>query len=182
MTNKNLQSHLIAANPANPRDEMDQAVILITNHSVKLSVGLQINRVIPDLTLTTVARDLGIWYEGDCPIYHGGNNSRNKIHVVHSNDWSSLSTVIINEELSVTNDISVLAAISRGEGPEHFKPCAGYWTWEEGDLDLQVSDPRSSHKWETVPATAANVFGSDGSEQWRSVLEASAKLAVDVWF
>jgi putative transcriptional regulator len=185
MTNKKYAGHLLVANPNNPRDELSKSVILLVTHTDKLGIGLQLNNPLEEIDLQTVAFNSNIDYphEGD-PLYYGGNISMNKIHVVHSNDWKGLSTVKLNDQISVTNDISVLAALSRGEGPEHFRACAGYWLWENSMLDDMLS-PRNKnypHKWETVPANLKNVFNGEGPDHWRTALDQAAKYQVGAWF
>jgi putative AlgH/UPF0301 family transcriptional regulator len=185
MTKKKFAGNLLVANPNNPRDELAKSVILLVTHTDKLGIGLQLNNPLTDIDLQTVAYNSNIDYPRDTdPLYYGGNISMNKIHVVHSNDWKGLSTVKLNDEISVTNDISVLAALSRGEGPSQFRACAGYWLWENGMLDDMLA-PRNRnypHKWETVPAALVNVFEGEGPEQWRNALEEAARYQVNVWF
>lgn len=184
MIKKKYPGYLLVANPNNPRDELSKSVILIASHTEKMAIGLQLNNPLEDIDLQTVAGNIGIDYPEKDPLFYGGNISMNKIHVVHSNDWRGLSTVRLNEHLSVTNDISILAALSRGEGPEFFRACAGYWLWDNGMLD-DMLDPRSTqdpHKWEIVPSTLDNAFYSEGPDQWREVLDQAAKHQVSSWF
>jgi len=108
-----------------------------------------------------------------------------KIHVVHSLDWMGPSTVELAPGIGITNDVSVLAAISQGEGPEHFRACAGYWLWENGVLD-QMLDPRDHnclepYRWEVTPATSRNVFLVDPEDQWDQAIEDSAKFNIANW-
>jgi putative transcriptional regulator len=185
MTKKNYRGYLLAANPSNPRDELDGAVILLLSHTSETAIGLQINMPFENLTLDSVSANLGIEIDSMDSVYQGGSNNVNKISIVHSTDWTGTSTVLINEHLAVTNDISVLAAISRGEGPELYRACAGYWMWDSGQLDDQM-DPQTNkntrYKWEAVPAKLEDVFELSGSDQWRATLEASARHQVAVWF
>jgi len=183
---KNYQGHLIAANPANPVDGNENAVILIIANNNDTTVGLQINQLMDSPELGQICRNIGIEYDGKEPLFWGGQISQNKIHVIHSLDWQGLSTTKINDELGVTNDISVLAAISRNEGPEYFRCCVGYWIWEHGRFEQQV-DPKNYpskeiHQWETVPATMENVFSTIDKDQWRYILNESIKLQTAVWF
>ena len=182
MIKKSLQAHLLAANPNNPRDDLERAVILLTSHTAGISIGLQINRLVNNLTLPSVAHNLGVWYQGDDAVYYGGNSGANKIHIIHSSDWSGPTTVNINEDISISNDITILAAISQSEGPELYRACAGHWVWENGDLTRQLEDRDSLHKWEPVPVSLDNIFSSDGDQQWRSILEESARHQVALWF
>jgi len=184
MTKKKYPGYLMVANPNNPRDEISKSTILVVTHNSKLAIGLQLNNPLEDINLKTVADNIELEYEGTDPLFYGGNISQNKIHVVHSNDWCGLSTVKLNEHLSVTNDISVLCAIAGGEGPEYFRACAGYWIWEDGKLDAML-DPHNKHephKWVMVPATLENSFSGEGPEQWRLALEQAARYQVSAWF
>jgi len=184
MNETNYQGYLLASNPANPKDDLYGSVIIILNHSEKITVGLQLNNKVHDVDLQGVAHGLGIAYLGNDPVYYGGNMATNKLHVVHSLDWMGLSSVKVNDHLAVTNDISIIAAISRNEGPEYFKACAGFWMWETGHLDLQM-DPKAQnvvHRWEAVPATVENVFSYEEADQWYKVLEDSARYQINNWF
>lgn len=183
MTKKNYQGHLLAANPNNPRDELDRAVILLIGYGADTVFGLQINNPYDDLNIKSISDNIGIDLDIDAGIYRGGSNGLGKISVVHSADWTGLSTVLISENLAVTNDISVLAALSRGEGPEYFRACAGHWLWERSQLESQL-DPhtKTRYKWEAVPARLETVFGLEGEEQWQTALEESARHQVSAWF
>lgn len=184
MAKKKYSGYLLVANPNNPRDELAKSVLLCVNHTGNLAIGLQINNQLVDIDLSTVAFNLGMDFPSNAPLWYGGNIASNKIHVVHTNDWRGITTVKLNDEISVTNDISVLAAISRGDGPEYFRACAGYWLWEDGRMDKML-DPRDKEdpmKWEVVPATMDLIFDGEGQDQWRIALERAAKHQVDAWF
>lgn len=184
MIDKNYQGQLLVSNPLNPRDELSSSVILVITHNEKSSVGLQINNRISGLDLSTVAHGVGIWYDGQEPVYRGGNVGPNKIHVIHSQDWMGINSSPITDTLAITNDISVIAAISQNEGPEYFRACAGVWLWENGVLDSQMDmkNKEMIHRWETLTPTINSVFDLDESEQWRRCLELSACSQVGLYF
>jgi putative transcriptional regulator len=186
MPKKSYVGQLIAANPLNPKDNLNHSVILIVTHTPDLALGLQLNRPLLDLNLAEVSDQVGIFVDSQEPVYYGGKMSPNKIHVVHSNDWSGLTTVQITDQLSVTNDISVLAALSQGQGPEFYKACAGFWGWDRGQLDAQITAKSTSnvkHRWETAPATLENVFAIGAElDHWHRVIEAAAREQVSNWF
>lgn len=184
MTKKKYPGYLLVANPNNPRDELGKSTILVVTHTDRLAIGLQLNNPLEDINLKTVTDNIELEYYGQDHLFYGGNIGQNKIHVVHSVDWCGLSTVKLNDQIAVTNDISILCAIAAGEGPEHFRACAGYWLWEDGKLDAML-DPYNKHephKWEIVPATVDNSFTGEGPEQWRSALDLCAKYQVRSWF
>ena len=184
MTKKKYLGHLLVANPNNPRDELSKSVLLLVRHTSQQAIGLQINNAVDQLNLKIIADKINIQYLEDDPLYHGGNINPNKIHVVHSSDWSGASTIPLTDEISVTNDISVIAALVQGVGPSYFRACAGFCAWSDGKLDQQLNPKYNDdpYKWEVVPATMENVFGSDGVEQWRSAIDEAAQLRVETWF
>jgi len=176
--------HLLIANPNNPKDDLSRSVILVVSHTYKMSVGLQINNPVEDLNLKLVATGLGMEYHYNDPIFYGGGTNTHKIHVVHSSDWKGISTVQLNEEISVTSDVCVIQAITDGTGPEFYRACAGYWVWKDGILETQL-DPRDRtdpHKWEITPASRENVFNDEGPDQWRYALEDCARYQISEWF
>lgn len=186
MSKKKYPGHLLIANPNNPTDELSNSVILLVTHTDSTGLGLQVNNCYTDLTLNKVSSNLGIEIARPEPVYFGGNVNQNKIHVIHSLDWSGTGTVPLTSEMGITNDISVLVAISQGCGPAHFKACAGYWIWEHGRLDQQL-DPRTCllqepHRWIVAPASVENVFTYEPEQQWDRAVAESVRYQVSNWF
>jgi putative AlgH/UPF0301 family transcriptional regulator len=189
MTLKRYAGHLLAANPKNPKDELRKSVILLVTHGDDLAIGLQINYPLGDGTLQSVAGALGISIDGEDPLWCGGGQSQGKVHVIHSADWMSSSSVMVGKNLAVTNDISVLAALSENCGPEFYRACAGHWVWNGKDLDLGLTSQKNqfpgmhiTRRWEAIPATPELIFNNSGEEQWHQVLQASTRHQVSSWF
>lgn len=185
MIKKNLQGQVLIANPNNPHDEISRSLILLVLHTPERAVGLQINNPLEGINLSIVAENIGIKIDTDDALWFGGSVGNNKIHVVHSSDWAGMSTIEINKEISITNDISVLSAIAGKEGPSQFRACAGFYVWEDGQLDRQLfarNDDQISHRWETVRATGKLIFQGEGPDQWVTALETSTKQQVAAWF
>ena len=188
MIKRNYLGHLLVSNPSNPRDELgDRSVILMATHGDNTAIGLQINRVNVELDLASVSENLGVNFGSSYPIFYGGNTNTAKIHMIHSLDWSSVSTVKLTDDIGVTNDISVLVAIAQNQGPEHFRACAGYWWWENTVLN-QMLDPKLyaecpvPYRWQVVPATLETVFLTSPDNQWSAAIEQSTKFLVDCYF
>jgi putative transcriptional regulator len=185
MSKNSYVGQLLVANPLNPKDSLTHSVILVVTHTSELSLGLQINRPILDLSMADVSDQVGVYVTSSEPIFYGGNMSPNKIHVIHSNEWQGLTTIPITDTLSVTNDVSVLVALSRGDGPEYWKACAGCWAWESGQLEEQLSakpESKVRHRWELATADPEIVFDSGPSlDIWHRVIEAAAREQVSAW-
>jgi putative transcriptional regulator len=184
MPKKKYDGYLLAANPGNPKNELERSVILLLRHADDVSVGLQINRELSQPRLSDVSETNGIHIESDDPLWYGGNIEERKIHVIHSTDWMGLSSAKITDEIAVTNDISILAAVSRGEGPEYFRACTGYWLWDDGRMNhmLDPHDSAEPIKWEILPATMETVFSEQGIDQWLLAIDRSASFHTATWF
>ena len=139
-------------------------------------------------TLQQIGRRMGILIEGNDPIWYGGDLGKNKIHIIHSTDWMGASSVKISSELAVTNDISIMAALSQSEGPSSYRACAGFCSWSNDELmhDLGVesaSITRQETLWEMAPATLKLTMCDQGGDfQWLRTLEASAAYQATQWF
>jgi len=180
---KSLVGQLLIANPSNPKDSLEGSVILIVTHNSDMTLGLQINRPMVDIDLRAVSEQIGVFLDVDDPIYFGGTLNNNKIHVIHSNDWTGLTSVKISKDLSLTNDLSVLAAIAANEGPEYFKACAGFWAWEPMQLENQLDNKNSKvkYRWELVKASSDLVFNTD-LDHWHTAMQVAAKHKISSWF
>lgn len=183
MSKKNLVGELLVANPLNPREGLSHSVVLVVSHTNNGSLGLQLNQPIKTMPLSKVFTQIGLWYSGDELIHQGGNTNPGKIHMVHSLDWRGLTTIEIAPNIGMTNDISVLTALARDEGPEHFRACAGFLSWPGHTLEEQLnSRSNTEYKWELTAASTSTVFEYDELDQWHKCVEASAQEQVNRWF
>lgn len=185
MAKKTLSGEIIVAHPNNPRDNLQHSVILIVKNTDELTFGIQINRPLITANLTSIGEQIGIPIEREDPIYFGGKLHNNKIHVIHSNDWSGLSTIPLNSEISLTNDLSVLSAISLNEGPDKFRACAGFWAWEGGELEEEVfsTSKKIAHRWELVSARSNLIFDSGTDlDQWNLIINEIVNQKINLYF
>jgi putative transcriptional regulator len=183
----NLKGYLLAAHPKRPDVSLRKGVILVIDQDYSGSVGLQLNKPMTSSpNLASVMQGLGISYSADTPIYFGGTENTNRIIVVHSADWCSNGTTKITDDVAISNDISVLAAISTNQGPSKFRAIAGYTRWFPGHLESEIDAVPPFHNitssWSSIVATSDLIFSSEGTEQWHHILEQSAKRQIATWF
>lgn len=179
--------HLLVANPNNPRDELYRSVILLITHHEDVAIGIQLNKPLASMTLEEVMSNSNIdcgQYKENASLYFGGSQNNGRVHVVHSSDWSGVSTVNLNKEISITHDIGILSAIARGRGPRNYRACAGCWIWQNNKLDYQLDayNPMERHRWEIADATAGTIFSYDNTELWRMALDDAAHFNTAQWF
>ena len=183
---QNYKGYLLAAHPKRQESMLKMGVLLILDHDINGAIGLQINKPFTnDITFETVMQNIGLSCPDDRPLYLGGPEAQNRIHIIHSLDWYSAGTTKINEQIGVSHDVSILAAISKNEGPENFRAVAGFVRWAPGQLESEITaeTPWEIHQsWSFVPATLETVFEKEGTDQWRQNIAESSKLQVSSWF
>lgn len=186
MIEQNYKGYIIAAHPKRQEPTLRRGVVLILDHDRSGAIGLQINKpFLNDITFETVMQNVGLHTDQDQPLYNGGVEAGNRIHVIHTLDWYTANTIKINDNIGVSHDVSVLAAISKNEGPDYFRVVAGFTRWLPGNLEGEVlgEDPWNiTHSWSFVPATPELVFGNDDIDQWHKVIAESSKMQVSTWF
>lgn len=185
MIEQNYKGFLLASHPKRP-DIFNRSVILVVDHEPNGAIGLQINKPFDnELSFETVMSNMGLPCPTDHPLYNGGPEHPNRIHVIHSLDWFSPTTIRISDKIGVSNDVSVLAAISKNEGPEYFRAVAGFTRWIAGHLEGEVLGEHPwdiTHTWNFVPASIERVFPEDEANHWHSIIVEAGKLQVSSWF
>jgi putative transcriptional regulator len=182
---KNIQSYigyLLVAHPHNPRDDLFKSVIVVLKETQKMVIGLQINYVLSNLDINDIIRSAGIENStpltNDINLYCGGNKNMHKVYILHSSDWTSSSSMIISDELALTQDLSVLAAIVQGHGPRRYRACVGHCVWDNFDQEIKN---QNSRKWEILPANIDNVFNVDHETQWSQCLDQALQFNYSQW-
>lgn len=182
----NYRGYLLAAHPRRREAVYRHGVMLVVDHGNGGSVGFQINKMITEeLSLQTVMLNMGIDSDVDAPVFFGGDEKPNRISVVHSLDWSSENTCAVTDYIGVSRDVSVLASLADGTGPEYFRVIAGHAKWKPGHLESEISGsgPWSTDlNWAITPASHDLVFLHTGLSLWHQVIRESTRLTVSEWF
>lgn len=186
MIEQNYTGYLLGAHPRRRDPLLNKGVMLVLEHDETGAIGLQINKpFVNDLSFETVMNNVGLHAPDDQPLYNGGPTHSNRIHVIHSLDWYSNHTVKLTEQIGVSHDLSILAAIAANEGPSQFRVVAGYTVWQPGYLDGEVSGEEPwdvTASWSFVKAEPETVFQIDGVDQWHRIIMDSSKLQIANWF
>ena len=186
MYEQNYTGFLIAAHPKRADTVLRRSSILIIDHDTSGAIGLQINRPYTNnVTVDSVMRNIGLTIDGDQPLYNGGTESTNRIHIIHTLDWFSPTTNKITEQIGISSDLSVLTAISRHEGPAQFRAVAGFTRWLPGHLEGEILGEAPwniNQSWSFTRAEPELVFDTTDIDQWHKVIAVSSKQQVASWF
>ena len=151
-----------------------RTVILMCAHNEEGAMGIVINKLIGQLTMAELLKQLGIAAEGfagPSAVHFGGPVEGGRGFVLHSADYIENATLSIGKSLALTATLDILRAIARGEGPTRSLLALGYAGWGPGQLDAEIQ----ANGWLTVAADDELVFGPDQCDKWERAL---AKLGV----
>ena len=183
---QNYTGQLLASHPKRRDPYLRRSAVLIIDHDAGGAIGLQINkRYANNVSVNTVMNNLGLQISDDQPLFHGGAESPNRIHVVHSLDWHTASTIKLSDNIGISNDMSVLTAISEDEGPEYFRVVAGFTRWLPNQLDGEITGATPwniTHSWSSSPVTFETVFELDDVDQWWCIHDHASKQQIANWF
>ena len=168
-----LAGQILVSQPKNMSPHFAKGVVLIVQHGINGAWGVMLNKEAITIDMPTVMRAAGIDYQGNQRVYLGGPVEPARVHVVHSMDWFSSSTLQITPDLGITGDLSVLAAISQGEGPSLWRVGVGLAAWSAGQLEGEqsgIAPWTPDHRWLTAPATPEVCLTGSGEEQWQRAI------------
>ena len=174
---RSLANHLLIAMPSLNDPNFSQAVMLICEHSLeKGALGIVLNKPLPmklGEVLAQMKLDVSNERITEQPVLRGGPVKRDHGFVLHrpGGQWDSSHQV--SEQIQVTTSRDVLAAMSRGEGPQDAFIALGYAGWEPGQLEREMLD----NAWLSVPIDESIVFYLPFEHRWIAVWR---QLGIDV--
>lgn len=169
-----LAGQLLVAMPSMQDPRFQRSVILMCAHNEEGAMGFVVNKLIDELTLPDLMRQLNITGNGfgtRKDVHFGGPVEVGRGFVLHSPDYLEAGTMVVGDEYAVTATLDVLRAIGRGEGPTRSFLALGYSGWGPGQLDAEIQ----GNGWLTVAPDQDIVFGPGLADKWQRAL---AKLGV----
>lgn len=168
-----LAGQILVSQPKNSSPHFAKSIVLVVQHGINGAWGVIVNKESHTLDIHTVMKAAGIEFQGNQKVYLGGPVEPARVHVVHSMDWFSSSTLQITSEIGITGDLSVLAAISQGEGPKLWRAGVGLAAWSAGQLEGEqsgIAPWTPDHRWLTAPAALDICLSGSGEEQWQRAI------------
>ncbi|MCM2455703.1 YqgE/AlgH family protein [Rhizobium sp. CG4] len=142
-----LDGQFLIAMPAMNDGNFARSVIYIFAHSSAGAMGFIINRP-QQITFTDVLLHLNLMDSNDAimlpnhtrefPIQCGGPVESGRGFVLHSDDYSSESSIPVSDEISLTATLDIVRAISNGRGPDRATMLLGYAGWGPGQLEEEI--------------------------------------------
>ncbi|WP_313615899.1 YqgE/AlgH family protein [Agrobacterium sp.] len=158
-----LDGQFLIAMPGMNDGNFDRSVIYICAHSSAGAMGFIINRP-QQITFTDVLLHLNLMDSNDAimlpnhtrefPIQCGGPVESGRGFVLHSDDYSSESSIPVSDEISLTATLDIVRAISNGSGPDRATMLLGYAGWGPGQLEEEIAQ----NGWLNCAANDAMIF------------------------
>lgn len=158
-----LDGQFLIAMPGMQDGNFVRSVVYICAHSTAGAMGFIINRA-QQISFTDVLLHLKLCDQADAimlpmqtrdfPILSGGPVETGRGFVLHSDDFSSESSIPISDDISLTATLDIVRAISEGRGPSRATMLLGYAGWGPGQLETEIA----SNGWLNCPATEDLIF------------------------
>jgi putative transcriptional regulator len=170
-----LAGQLLVAMPSISDPRFANSVIYMCSHTAQSAMGIVVNRPLARPAFDDLLRQLNI---APIPparrirVCSGGPVDDARGFVLHTGDWTSESSMLVNQGLALTASLDVLHAIATGGGPKAGVLALGYASWSAGQLESELQ----ANAWLSVPADETIVFDTQDATKWRRAL---AKLRID---
>jgi putative transcriptional regulator len=158
-----LDGQLLIAMPGIADGNFARSVVYICAHSPAGAMGFIINRPQP-VTFADVLLHLGLIdktdaimlpaHARDFPIQDGGPVETGRGFVLHSDDYTSDSSIPVSDDISLTATLDIVRAISEGRSPRRATMLLGYAGWGPGQLEFELAN----NGWLNCAATEDLIF------------------------
>ena len=144
-------------------------------HDDKGALGIVINKPLGKIALGSLISKIENQsinkkelYDVKIPVYWGGPVDRNKILILHSNDYKNETTKKYNK-LSTSSDLMTLVKIAEKKGPKKSLVVLGLSAWNIGQLDGEIEMER----WTLSEVDMDLIFEIKNNEKWLKAINNS---------
>lgn len=164
-----LTGQILIAMPSMNDGRFDHSVIYIIAHDAQGAMGLILNKPIEGFTFHDLLYQIDLKPSKQTPtppVYYGGPVEVGRGFVLHSPDFTSPTTIQINDDFSLSATLEVIEAIALGNGPEYEILTLGYAGWSPGQLDDELKE----NVWLCASTTGEFIFENPRETLWEDAL------------
>lgn len=165
---------LLIAPPVDTGSLWDRTIILITEHDVAGSTGIILNKP-SRMPLSEFGDRLGHDLENlDGYVHIGGPVKPTSVSFLHTNDWFSTNTMIVNDFVSISSAADIIPRLAIGDAPKRWRLMLGMCTWEPEQLlgEINAVAPWDhSLQWCVSSSNLDLLFDTDEEDQWNIALD-----------
>ena len=170
-----LTGKLLIAMPAIGDARFEHSVIYLCAHTPDGAMGIVVNRPLQEPSFADLLKQLDVSPvppARQIPLRAGGPVEQARGFVLHTSDWTSEGSLMVDDGLVLTASLDVLKVIAEGSGPREGFLALGYVGWGPSQLDAELSN----NVWLSAAADEMLVFDGAHETKW---LRALAKLRID---
>jgi putative transcriptional regulator len=171
-----LAGNFLIAMPGMGDSRFEKSVIYVCAHTEKGAMGFVINRSLNKPSIDDFFTQLGIISENEVDelaenykniqLCSGGPVEPGRGFVLHSPEFSGESTLVVDENVSLTATLEILRAIVTGKGPNDILLTLGYSGWASGQLEKEIV----SNGWLICPSDSSIIFSEKNSAKYEQAL------------
>jgi len=165
-----LTGQFLIASPGIDDSRFDRALIYVLSHSREEGArGLVVNRPAEKLQFQDVLEQLNMHTTDNAlpPLLLGGPDKMTSGFILHSDDYRTLSTRAVADDICLTATQDILKDIVENRGPKEFLVALGCASWQRGQLE----DELSGNIWLTAPASRQILFHTPFEDRWHLALK-----------
>ena len=173
---RSLAGRLLVATEAMRDPRFARTVIYLMRHREEGALGLIINVPMGEIPFERALKPLGLEAppgSGDLQVYYGGPVEPGQGFILHTPDWKSDGTTVVNEHFAFTQNPKILESMARANGPRRALFCLGYAGWAPGQLDAELA----TGSWGIATADERLVFETAPAQKW---IEAMARRILEL--
>jgi len=166
---QSLKGQFLMAMPGLADPNFYQSVTCLSEHNPKGAMGIVINRVHPEVNGKMIFDELQISTRTDAeqiPIYIGGPVHMNELFVLHGPPFDWEGSLLVTEELALSNSRDILESIALGRGPQAFIISLGCAGWGPGQLEGEIR----GNAWINGPYSQEIVFQTEVAQRWEAAM------------
>jgi putative transcriptional regulator len=170
-----LAGQLLIAMPTMQDSRFARTIVYMCAHTADGAMGLVINRLQGQLTFPELLEQIGIPSSRpikNVRVHFGGPVETERGFVLHSADFRTEGTLVVEGGIALTASVDILKAIADGRGPRQSLFALGYAGWGPGQLESEIQ----ANGWLNVQPDEALVFDGNLDTKWE---RAMSKLGVD---
>ncbi len=162
----NLTGYILLSSPNIMSNYLNRSMIYICDHSNDGALGVVINKLIPDMNISSILQRLNIKNEqimDSYPlIYFGGIEEIDKCFIVHSDECMIKYSQIINNHIALTISDNFIKSFTELNESKRKIVCIGCYTWSKNQLENEIA----LNYWIPIPADEALIFGNPFVDKW----------------
>ena len=136
---------VLISTPIIRKNKFQKEVVLIISDDQTRLIGVILNRIFPDFFFHDLQDQFGFSARLSAPpykenIHYGGHVNIEKGCLLHSTDYASYSTIVLNEDLHLSTTLGVLNDINKHCGPHDFIVTLGHLEWSKDQIQREIQD------------------------------------------